>query len=347
MIGNISLILTNQQSEAALYQQKIDMATDAMTTMNLPMTIQKRVIRYYDILWSRHRTLDSNRRFTADLNPSLKTDISLFLSRDLIANNPLFTNCHDGMILSLVAKFHQNVYLKGCHLAREGEIGNCMYFLEDGNVVGSRDGNVIASYASGSYFGEISLLIPNETRLCDLIATSDTDVRELHRCDFEMICYDHPTLKRILIENVQKQGYADPQLLKRCEYYTSALGLPEEIRRMELKLDSLQAQLNILTRHVMRGENNALQKNINDSKKQIGNRSSFSGVSNIEEICSTLKPTDLSKEIFFARLEANENIPPESLIDEEGSGGNERHEGNERDEPPSQNHAEKVSSTTK
>lgn len=153
VIGNISLVLTNQQSQAAIYQQKLDRATESMQSMHLPSKLQSRIFKYYDVLWTRHRTMDAKTSFVNDLNPSLKTDISLFLNRDIIANNPLFRNCPDGMILSVVKALKVSLYLQGCHLAREGELGVRMFFLQDGEVVAALKGKVLTHYQRGHILG--------------------------------------------------------------------------------------------------------------------------------------------------------------------------------------------------
>ena len=254
VIGNISLVLTNQQCQAATYQQKLDRAMESMQSMHLPSNLQSRILKYYDVLWTRHRTMDAKSSFVNDLNPSLKTDISLFLNRDIIASNPLFRNCPDGMILSVVKALKVSLYLQGCHLTREGELGVQMFFLQDGEVVAASKGKALTHYQKGAYFGEISLLIPSRPRQCDLIAISNVEIRELNRVDFEAICFDFPNMKRILIENLKQQNYLEPKLILRCEAFTSSFDIPGKIKSIEGKLDTLSAQLNILTTHVMKSE---------------------------------------------------------------------------------------------
>ena len=246
------MVLTNQQSQAAVYQQKLDRATESMQSMHLPSRLQDRIFKYYDAIWTRHRTLDGKASFVNDLSPSLQTDIALFLNRDIIANNPLFCNCPDGMILSVVKALKVSLYLQGCHLAREGELGVRMFFLQDGEVAAASKGRVLTHYTRGAYFGEISLLIPNEPRQCDLIAVSNIEARELSRNDFEAICFDFPLMKKILINNLRRQNYLDPKLILKCEAFVSPFEVPEKIKNIEGKLNMLSAQLNILTTHIMK-----------------------------------------------------------------------------------------------
>ena len=70
-------------------------------------------------------------------------------------------------------------------------------------------GKVLTHYRRGAYFGEISLLIPNQPRQCDLIAISNVDIRELNRDDFEAICFDFPnmcSLESLKIDEMYGKG---------------------------------------------------------------------------------------------------------------------------------------------
>ena len=75
IVGNVSFVVSNQNSTAFQYQSKIDMISDEMRALHLPAELQVRTLAYYDYLWNRHRTFDpSCTRFTADLSPTLRKE---------------------------------------------------------------------------------------------------------------------------------------------------------------------------------------------------------------------------------------------------------------------------------
>ena len=254
IIGNVSVIISDRNSETAVYQRKLDAFQASAQSMHLPATVIKNVEKYYELLWNRHRTLSHKSRFIGDLNPALQTEIAIFLNRDLIATNPLFSRANDGMILSLVRALENNIYLKGSFMAHKGEMGNHMYFLVDGEACAALSGKVLVHYKKGAYFGEISLLLPGHPRACDLICISDVETRELHFEQFQKICFDYPDLKAVIIDHLKKQNNIDEHLLRKCEASVNTNDLPSKINTLEHKLDSLAAQLTILTKHVMATE---------------------------------------------------------------------------------------------
>ena len=58
IVGNVSFVVSNQNSTSFQYQSKIDMITDEMRALHLPSELQDRTLAYYDYLWNRHRTFD-------------------------------------------------------------------------------------------------------------------------------------------------------------------------------------------------------------------------------------------------------------------------------------------------
>ena len=68
------------------------------------------------------------------------------------------------------------MYLKGCFIAHKGELGENMYFLVAGEACASMNDKILKKYAVGSYFGELSLLLTDHPRSCDLVCLSHVEL---------------------------------------------------------------------------------------------------------------------------------------------------------------------------
>ena len=206
---------------------------------------------------------------------ALQTEIAIFLNRDLIARNPLFAHANDGVILSIVRALKGNMYLKGSFIAHKGELGEDMYFLVAGEACASLNDKILKKYAVGSYFGELCLLLADHPRSCDLVCLSHVETRELDRNSFENIINDYPEMKKMMIgtffeytilertlktncavyiitENLKKNPHMDYHLLRKCEASQSMTDIPTRISNLERKIDSIAAQMDLITKHVMK-----------------------------------------------------------------------------------------------
>jgi hypothetical protein len=121
IVGNVSFVVSNQNSTAFQYQSKIDMITDEMRALHLPSELQERTLQYYDYLWNRHRIFDpATSRFTADLSPSLRKEILLHMNRECVLNCDFFRDVSNECIIRLVHSFKFAVYL--------GKLVICFFF---------------------------------------------------------------------------------------------------------------------------------------------------------------------------------------------------------------------------
>eukprot|EP00960_Hanusia_phi_P071044 767454-Hanusia_phi.AAC.1 len=104
---------------------------------------------------------------------------------------------------------------KGASVIRSGEIGDSMYFINNGVVKVLVEGREIDRLFTGDFFGEIALTL-SENRIADVFAvgcadskvdvrtvteesaTGDTVLFQLLRSDFEDIMNKFPVLKNRL-----------------------------------------------------------------------------------------------------------------------------------------------------
>ena len=204
IVGNVSLIVSNQNSTSFQYHSKVDMITDEMRALHLPDELQVRTLAYYDYLWNRHRTFDpQNERFTADLSPTLRKEILLHMNRDVVLNCDFFRDVSNECILRLVHNFKYAVFLAHDILAEEGHVAEELVFLIHGSATVQKIGRVmpVSLLSPGDYFGEKSLLMHHRNAV-SVVASENCDTRVLERVDFEEISFDFPELK----ESVMKRS---------------------------------------------------------------------------------------------------------------------------------------------
>ncbi|CAD8043328.1 unnamed protein product [Paramecium primaurelia] len=97
-------------------------------------------------------------------------------------------------------------YIRGDKIIHQGEQGDTIYFIAEGELEASKDGQSekVYAYKSGDYFGELALL-KNTPRQATIIATTDCT---LYYCDFKSFNRMMDPLEQILKRNVERyQNY--------------------------------------------------------------------------------------------------------------------------------------------
>jgi voltage-gated potassium channel len=83
------------------------------------------------------------------------------------------------------------IFMPGDYIIRQGEFGDCMYFLTDGTVEVLVNDVRVASLGQGSPFGETALL-QGENRMASVRTLSYCDVYLLSKKDFDTLRAKHP-----------------------------------------------------------------------------------------------------------------------------------------------------------
>ena len=236
IIGNMSLVLQNQNAMSAMFSSKMDLIGDSMRAMKVSPKLQNKVLAYYDYLWSRHRLISTKKSFVDELSPCLQKEVNLDLNMSVIQKCKLFRSLLmegkklDGMLnqeiadhvlVQVVTNLTREVYLPGDIIIQQGETGREMYFLIKGDVAvekmikfdekGSPVIKRLVVLHEGTYFGELALLRGNKDntarRAASIVAVTNCDVRIFHRDDFNRVCDDFPQL-RVYLQSEAEKKYA-------------------------------------------------------------------------------------------------------------------------------------------
>ena len=230
IVGNVSFVVSNQNSMSFQYRAKIDMVTDEMRALRLPSELMDRTLEYYEYLWSRHRTFDPKlKRFTEDLSPTLRMEILIHLNRDCLLNCDFFRDVSNECIMQLLHAFNFAVYLQDDVLAQEGEVSERLVFLTHGHAKVVQSGKLmpISLLKHGDYFGEKSLLTHHNSAV-SVVALEHCDTRVLDRENFERICVKFPELKDATLkesEHMDVTEYNQHYKRRLSEGFTAVVGI--------------------------------------------------------------------------------------------------------------------------
>jgi hypothetical protein len=190
IIGNVASLIANLDTARAAYQEKMEEINDFFRTKRVPAALQARVRDYYAYLWETQKSV-TTASITDELPHTIAMEVLLFLNRTILSKVSLFRNANEIFIREIVQLLRPIVFLPGDYIIRQGEYGDCMYFLSSGDVevlVGERK---VAQLGAGSPFGETALL-QGEKRNASIRAVAYCDVYKLSKSDFDALRARYP-----------------------------------------------------------------------------------------------------------------------------------------------------------
>jgi len=190
IIGNVATLIANLDVGRANYQKKMEEINDFLRTKRVPSSLQSRVRNYYAYLWETQKSV-SPVSMTEELPHTLSMEILLFLNRTILEKVSLFKNANEIFIREIVQLLRPMVFLPDDYIIRQGEFGDCMYFLSNGDVEVLVNGVRVAALGQGSPFGETAL-IQGEKRMASIRALDYCDVYKLSKADFDGLRDRHP-----------------------------------------------------------------------------------------------------------------------------------------------------------
>ena len=192
VIGNIAHIIANLHPSRVRYVETMEGINAFMEYRGLPAALQRRIRDFYSYRWEKRLGFDES-AILDDLSPSLQSDVSLFLKRDVIEKVPFFHGATDELIREIALAMRPQVYMPGDLIFRAGEKGAEMFFIGRGQVeVLAKDGvTVQATLSDGQFFGEGSLVL-GQPRSASVRAVGFCDLYALEKNVFEGIMSRYP-----------------------------------------------------------------------------------------------------------------------------------------------------------
>jgi voltage-gated potassium channel len=203
IIGNVSSLIANLDVSRANYHKKMEEIGEFLRAKRIPPELQERVRNYYEYLWQTRKSISSV-SLTEDLPHTLAMEIYLFLNRSIIEKVELFHNANEIFVREIVQLLHGIVFLPGDDIIEQGEYGDCMYFLSNGDVEVLVNGTRVAVLGQGSPFGETAL-IQGEKRMATIRALSYCDVYKLDKKNFDELRSKYPEFDAEVKKVVQER----------------------------------------------------------------------------------------------------------------------------------------------
>lgn len=208
IIGNVATLIVNIDAARANFHEKVEEVRNYMRIKHIPVPIQDRVKNYYDYLWETRKGIH-NIDFMSTLPQTLRMEITLYLNRGILSKVSLFKDADELFIHEIIEELEPLVFLPGDFVIRQGEFGDCMYFLSTGSVEVIVNEKQVAVLAEGSPFGETAL-IKNEKRNASIKAVSYCDVYRLSQHGFEHLRKKHPEFDKQVTEiSMERQKATD------------------------------------------------------------------------------------------------------------------------------------------
>jgi CRP-like cAMP-binding protein len=175
-----------------------------MNNKNIPKDMQEKILSYYYYIWDKKKNISDDNPLS-DLPVSLSLEIMLYLNRDMLMKVDLFKNAEDLFVREAIQMLKPLIYLPKDYIIRQGEYGDCMYFLSSGEIEVLVNDKQVAKLGPGSTFGETSLLI-GEKRSASIHTLSHCEVYRLSKSDFDSLRTRFPEFNDEMEEISRQRG---------------------------------------------------------------------------------------------------------------------------------------------
>lgn len=207
IIANVSSLISNLDIARSSYQRRMDEVNAYLRAQRIPTELQERVRDYYSYLWEKHRGISAS-TVLDDIPRGLSQEILLFLNREVVNRVDLFRGADELFLRESVQLLRPRVFLPGEYIIRQGEYGDCMYFLTSGEVRVLVGESEIARLGPGSPFGETAL-VEDLHRNASIVSTSYGTGYQLAKDDFDALRRRYPDFDRQVREVVERRKKED------------------------------------------------------------------------------------------------------------------------------------------
>lgn len=185
IIGNVSGLIANLDVARSEFVKKIESVKIYLNNKSIPKDMQEKILSYYYYIWDKKKNVSEDNPLS-DLPVSISLEIMLYLNRDMLMRVDLFKNAEDIFVREAIQMLKPLIYLPEDYIIRQGEYGDCMFFLSSGEIEVLVNGKQVAKLGPGSTFGETSLLI-GEKRSASIQTLTHCEVYRLSKSDFESL----------------------------------------------------------------------------------------------------------------------------------------------------------------
>ncbi|KAH8052478.1 voltage-gated potassium channel [Aureococcus anophagefferens] len=185
IFGKMAGLLHRLDEAHQNYQTKLITVQKRVGYMGLPPDLQDRILRYYEQLWEKDRSVTPDtHHFLKELTPRLQLDARLAIYADLIKRIPFMQRITRNMLEHLVMQMKPTIYMESESMMRKHDIGDWMAFVESGMLAvldpGSQRSRILKLMHAGDHVGERALLdqTPRSATVIALVWTVNVLTRD-------------------------------------------------------------------------------------------------------------------------------------------------------------------------
>nr|XP_026696385.1 cyclic nucleotide-gated cation channel alpha-3-like isoform X2 [Ciona intestinalis] len=279
IVGNVGSMISNMNAARSEFQGKMDSIKQYMQFRAVSKTLQKRVIKWFDYLWTNKKSTDEQ-AILGLLPDTLRAEIAISVHLETLKRVSIFQDCEPGLLIELVLKLRPQVFSPGDYVCRKGDVGKEMYIVKEGKlgVVGDDGITQYAVLGDGAYFGEISILniSGNKTgnrRTANVRSIGYTDLFCLSKDDLLEVLSEYPGAKSVLEEKGRRMLMKDGLVNQQDGEDTAGLDEQAALQRveeMERRFGKLQTKFSRMMAEYASSQKR-LKKRINVLETRLGN----------------------------------------------------------------------------
>lgn len=223
IVGNISNLISKEDQTSVLVRNKMGSIQAYMRYRKLPTDLKNRIRAHYEYCW-RRTTIYDERGILEELPPFLRTEVALFLHKDVLVGVPFFRDLEDNLMAQLVIHLRPIQVAPGQFVYRQGSTGRNMFIISKGKVEVIIEELPVCILYDGAFFGEYAL-IPDATphRDASMRAKTFCDLFSLSKRDFERsIKHEYPAMWQQIVVRAETMA-ADQDRLLQEEYMQHAM----------------------------------------------------------------------------------------------------------------------------
>ena len=159
LIGNIANIVANLNPARARHAELMQRVGAFGRYRRLPDELQLKIQEYFEYVWEQRLGYEEPQLLDA-LPASLRTEVVLYLKRDVIERVPIFRDADPTFVRDVAEQLEPVVHMPGDYVVRAGDLARSMYFISRGTVeIEAADGRHIRYMEQGDFFGEVGLIL--------------------------------------------------------------------------------------------------------------------------------------------------------------------------------------------
>ena len=239
IFGSIVAILEELNYKEVETQQKLEAAKQWSKLRKLDQPLKSRVLTYYTIVRNKFSHL-LECEFIEELPLSLRTEISLFMHKEMIPKVKLFELGDPAFMMGIVRHLRPKLFMAGDYIVRQGDYCEEFYFVRVGTVeVLADDGEtVIALLEEGAYFGEIGIFLQS-TRSVSVRAKVATLTSSIQKSEFLSIMKNFPDydcyLRKVAEQRLRTTEVEDIDLDYELDHSPNQEDSPDSPESFEVK----------------------------------------------------------------------------------------------------------------